>query len=233
MLARATKTILQGNDRLYIKLHPRDNWETTLFLREMLAEERDRVHVSDFRDDAPIPAEVLCADPSPVAVYSVSSTAILSFYLKDIPVFLLDCGTDHFKHFALTTCCPDLKLPSLSFSCTDLCIAPEREIAFNNIRKVNRNKSYRRKIIFGLGKKGKDIIGAIDAYYGNDKDLSIDLIIDDSGTYDGFRRWPVCRPDCVTWKHGDVVLLATDTYQTLFRQRLKDLNCTADIIELL
>jgi anaerobic magnesium-protoporphyrin IX monomethyl ester cyclase len=131
---------------------------------------------------------------------------------------------------------PDSKLETyrqqMSIESKAQYVASKRKTALANIREAAWLGQDRRKILFGLGKKGKDILEAMDSCYGKDETVAIDLIIDDAKMHDRFQKWPVMCPDQVQWRKDDIVFLATDTYQDVFRCRLKTLNCPADIIEL-
>jgi len=228
--ARAAKAILSNHERLYVKLHPADTWETGFLIREILRDYADRLYISDFRYDGSLPIQLLSRKKPPEKVYVLSSTAMLYYSFRNIPVVQLESTANQYAHISVQSCMPGLRLPKLTVNCSDCCVVPEHLDAFDEIRKIS--PAYKRKIIFGFGKKGRQLLEAIDTYYPSDSMLVPDFVVDDAPSRTRFRQWNIFSPEDINWREDDVVFLATDTFQDALRKSLDQLDCPARIVEL-
>jgi hypothetical protein len=225
--ARAAKRILQSSECLYIKLHPRDTWAKRILLKELLFDHNDRIAISHLGAETLFPVEMLTAEFPPDKAYLVSSTSVVDFVLRDIPVY--EIRSSCYQQGARINSVLDLKFEELAIETNDFFGHDAKSLlAF---RTYMANLGNGRRIIFGAGKFGRRFLSYLLSQVGK-KVPSPDAFLDDNEAGNYFEQWTIKSTKSFRFKKNDTIFLATDSQQEVMRSQLERIGYKGRIVGL-
>nr|WP_320193028.1 methyltransferase domain-containing protein [uncultured Desulfobacter sp.] len=233
LILSAIERILEDNERLYVKLHPRSitlGKELFKEIFDLCAKYGDRVFVSGLEEDAMIPVDIVTHTSEPSAFYTINSTMCGHYIDKGVSTYLISGKGIAHQAKPLTYFNQSLDLPTV---CVDVWnFVPAQQRAFiSRMKDLFPENCEGRIFIYGYGKLCKLFIKLMCAFELG-IEIELDGIIDEFSDLESTAGIPFYKVEDVDWNKSDSIILGTDFHSKTIRARLETISFPGRVVDL-